>query len=55
MYTIDNTELIDIRREFHQNPELGGSEYKTMERICRYLNAWGIEYEKGVAETGVVQ
>ncbi len=54
MYTIDNTELIDIRREFHQNPELGGSEYKTMERICRYLNAWGIEYEKGVAETGVV-
>lgn len=54
MYTIDNTELISIRRELHQNPEIGGNEYKTMEKICRYLDSWSIEYEKGVAETGVV-
>ncbi len=54
MYIIDNTELIKMRREFHQNPELGGNEYKTMDRICRCLDSWNIEYEKGVAETGVV-
>ncbi|WP_313344258.1 M20 family metallopeptidase [Sedimentibacter sp.] len=54
MYIIDNAELINIRREFHQNPELGGNEHKTMERICRYLDSWNIEYEKGVAETGVI-
>ncbi|NLX61969.1 MAG: amidohydrolase [Tissierellia bacterium] len=47
-------ELISIRREFHKYPELSGQEYKTMERICKYLDKWGIEHEKGVAETGVV-
>lgn len=54
MYVINSEELIDIRRELHKNPELGGCEYKTMDKICSYLDAWGIEYEKGVADTGVV-
>lgn len=54
MYVIDREELIDIRRELHMNPELGGSEYMTMDIICSYLDSWGIEYKKGVAETGVV-
>jgi len=49
-----NDELISIRREFHKNPELSDKEYNTMERICRYLDSWGIEYRKGVAKTGVV-
>ena len=47
-------EIISIRREFHKYPELSGKEYKTMERICKYLDLWGIEYKKGIAETGVV-
>ncbi|MGD9568993.1 MAG: M20 family metallopeptidase [Sedimentibacter sp.] len=54
MYVINNDELINIRRELHRNPELGGSEYKTMDFICSYLDSWNIEYEKGVAETGVM-
>ncbi|MFA9423709.1 MAG: M20 family metallopeptidase [Sedimentibacter sp.] len=47
-------ELVKIRRDFHMNPELGGSEYRTMNKICEYLDSWEIEYEKGVADTGVV-
>jgi len=54
MYDILNSELINIRRDFHQNPELGGSEYRTMNKICEYLNSWGIEYENCVADTGIV-
>ncbi len=54
MYTVNSEELISIRRELHKNPELGGHEFKTMDRICSCLDSWGIEYEKGVAETGVV-
>lgn len=54
MYVVNSGELNDIRRELHKNPELGGSEYKTMDKICSYLDSWGIEHEKGIAETGVV-
>lgn len=51
---IPEDELIAIRREFHMYPEISGQEYKTMERIASYLNRWGIPYEEGVAETGIV-
>lgn len=56
MYEIENIkeELVHIRKEFHKNPELGGNEFKTMDRICGFLEEWGIEYKKGVAQTGVV-
>ncbi|MEL7648222.1 MAG: M20 family metallopeptidase [Sedimentibacter sp.] len=56
MYNIESMkdEIVTIRRDFHRNPELGGFENQTMERICRYLDSWGIEYQKGVADTGVV-
>ncbi len=54
MYDSIYYELIKIRRDFHMNPELGGSEYRTMNKICEYLDSWEIEYEKGVADTGVV-
>ncbi|MDU5081107.1 M20 family metallopeptidase [uncultured Tissierella sp.] len=48
------SQLIDIRRDFHMHPELSEQEYRTCDRICEYLNEWGIEHVKGVAETGVV-
>ena len=54
MHVVSSYELIKIRREFHKNPELGGCENKTMDLICSYLDSWGIEFQKGVAETGVV-
>jgi len=47
-------ELVTFRRDFHVHPELGQYEYRTSAKICEYLDAWGIEYESGVAETGVV-
>lgn len=47
-------ELVNIRRDFHMYPELSQQEYRTCEKICEYLKSWGIEYEKGIADTGVV-
>ncbi|HHV45812.1 MAG TPA: amidohydrolase [Tissierellia bacterium] len=47
-------ELVNIRRELHMHPELSENEYETMNRICSYLDKWGIEYKKSVADTGVV-
>lgn len=47
-------ELVAIRRDFHMYPELSGKENRTSEKICGYLDAWGIEYTAGVADTGVV-
>lgn len=47
-------ELVSIRREFHMHPELSQEEYQTANRICKYLDKWGIEYKRGIADTGVV-
>lgn len=52
--SISDDELIFIRREFHINAEVSGNEFSTMNRIATYLEEWGIEYEKGLADTGVV-
>lgn len=49
-----NDELINIRRDFHMNPELGNNEFRTMKKICEYLDTWGIEYKSGIAGTGIV-
>ena len=46
-------ELVEIRRDFHMNPELSENEFRTQEKICEYLNKWGIE-NYICAETGVV-
>jgi amidohydrolase len=47
-------ELVAIRRDFHIHPELSQNEFRTSAKICEYLDAWGIEYVNGVADTGVV-
>lgn len=46
--------LIGLRRDFHQYPEFGMEEFRTMGKITQYLDQMGIEYEKGIATTGVV-
>lgn len=46
--------LVDIRRDFHMNPELSTKEFRTGDKICEYLDAWHIEYERGIADTGIV-
>ena len=46
--------MVDIRRDFHMNPELGMEEFRTRDKIVEHLEALGIEYVQGVAGTGVV-
>lgn len=46
-------EIVDIRRDFHKNPELSQQELRTQKKIREYLNSWGIE-NYVCADTGVV-
>ena len=46
--------LIDVRRDFHYHPEIGQQEFRTMNKICEYLNEMGITYKKEVFKTGVI-
>lgn len=46
--------VIEWRRDFHQNPELGNRENRTAEVIAKHLNALGLEVKTGIAKTGVV-
>lgn len=43
----------DVRRDLHRLPELAHKEYNTADRICRELNRLGIDYQKGIAGTGI--
>lgn len=47
-------ELVNIRKEFHMNPELSEREFETNKRICKYLDEWKIEHKTNIAGTGVV-
>lgn len=46
--------LVELRRCLHQQPELGFCEYLTSKFISQKLQAWGIEHETGIVETGIV-
>ena len=45
-------ELIELRRDFHKNPELGFEEHRTSKKIKEFLEEQGIEY-KEFAKTGI--
>ncbi|POY36907.1 amidohydrolase [Solitalea longa] len=47
-------QVINWRRDFHANPELGNREIKTAEKIATFLRSLGLEVKTGVAKTGVV-
>ncbi|WP_458307555.1 amidohydrolase [Croceiramulus getboli] len=47
-------QVIEWRRDIHQNPELSNQEYQTAEKIANHLRSLGIEVQTGVAKTGVV-
>ncbi len=49
-----NGELVEIRRQLHQYPELGYEEEKTGELIEKVLKEMGLEVTRGLAKTGVV-
>ena len=46
--------VIEWRRDFHQNPELGNREFETAKKIAAHLKSLGMEVQTGVAKTGVV-
>ncbi len=47
-------ELIELRRDFHQHPEIGFKEFRTAKIVAEYLRNCGLEVEEKVARTGVV-
>lgn len=47
-------QVIEWRRDFHQNPELSNREFKTAGKIAAHLKSLGMEVQTGVAITGVV-
>ena len=47
-------EIIKLRRDFHQYPELAFAEKRTSEKITNYLKRLDLEVKTGVAGTGVV-
>ncbi|TXH30886.1 MAG: amidohydrolase [Cyclobacteriaceae bacterium] len=46
--------LIELRRYFHENPELSNREFKTSEKIVEHLKSLGLNVQYPVAKTGVV-
>lgn len=46
--------IIRIRRDIHQHPELGRNEFRTSELVYNELQGLGLEIQKGVGGTGVV-
>jgi len=46
--------IVSLRRALHAEPELSWQEHKTADRIAAFLDELGIEYERGVAGTGIV-
>ena len=47
-------ELRTWRRHLHMHPEPSFQEWQTMEFVASVLEKYGISFEKGVADTGVV-
>lgn len=52
----DNTQskVIAWRRDIHEHPELGNSEFRTADIIAKHLQLLGLDVQTKVAKTGVV-
>jgi len=48
------SQVVEWRRWFHQNPELSNREFKTAEKVAEVLREMGLEPLTGIAHTGVV-
>ena len=58
---IQHTEMAELfskvkawRRHLHMHPEPSFKEFETMEFVCGVLAEYGISFQKGVAQTGVI-
>ncbi|MEQ8573614.1 MAG: amidohydrolase, partial [Fulvivirga sp.] len=47
------SDVVNIRRHIHANPELSYQEYNTAKYVAEQLRNIGIEPKEGVAETGL--
>ncbi len=47
-------QLVSIRRDLHQHPELGLEEYRTSSVILDYLKQWNIKVTQLIGETAIV-
>ncbi|OGT93254.1 MAG: hypothetical protein A2083_03315 [Gemmatimonadetes bacterium GWC2_71_9] len=47
-------QIVELRHQIHQNPELGNREFRTAELVASHLRALGLEVRTGVAHTGVI-
>lgn len=47
-------DLVAIRRDFHEHPELGMQEHRTSAKVAEMLREWGIETHTNIGNTGVV-
>ncbi len=52
-YKLIRDEIITARRSIHQNPELSFEEYETAKTICNVLDKYAIDYQSGIAKTGI--
>jgi amidohydrolase len=48
------TQVVEWRRWFHQNPELSNREFNTSARVAEILTEMGLEPRTGIAGTGIV-
>jgi amidohydrolase len=48
------SEIQQIRRDFHAHPELRFEERRTSDLVAQYLTQWGIDVHRGLGGTGVV-
>jgi amidohydrolase len=46
--------LVDIRRDFHRNPELSNEEERTAKVVAERLRKLGLEVKTGIGGHGVV-
>jgi hippurate hydrolase len=47
-------EMVAIRRDLHEHPELGLEEVRTSDVIARHLEGYGYKVTRGLAKTGLV-
>ncbi|POO55757.1 MULTISPECIES: M20 aminoacylase family protein [Agrobacterium] len=47
-------ELVDIRHDLHQHPEIGFEEVRTSGIVAEKLASWGIEVHRGYGKTGII-
>ena len=47
-------QVIEWRRDLHQNPELSNREFRTAKVVADHLRALGLEVQTEIAHTGVV-